>query len=144
MNMLGWQKCMNKDEKVDLYLSVEKISKDINQFTCYDPVTPSGTCQGFPNWGIISSLHTFVYPPLANNAFQKNHEIMAEHQVPDFGYPKLHTSEGNNSSAASLEKQDSSEFAFAQWIPTFSKTGKVSTHAQGFNVQGEQRKKKKK
>ncbi|KNZ59829.1 hypothetical protein VP01_1656g3 [Puccinia sorghi] len=31
---------------------------------CYDPVTPSGTRQGFPKWGIISSLHTFVYPPV--------------------------------------------------------------------------------
>ncbi|KNZ50376.1 hypothetical protein VP01_4458g2 [Puccinia sorghi] len=30
---------------------------------CYDPVTPSGTRQGFPNWGIISSPRTFVYPP---------------------------------------------------------------------------------
>ncbi|KNZ47381.1 hypothetical protein VP01_643g1 [Puccinia sorghi] len=31
------------------------------QGSCYDPVTPSGTCQGFPNWGIISSLHTFIF-----------------------------------------------------------------------------------
>ncbi|KNZ54717.1 hypothetical protein VP01_2874g1 [Puccinia sorghi] len=64
---------MNKDEQVSLYLSVEKISKDINQFNS-----------------------------LANNAFQKNHDVMVEHKMPDFGDPKLHTSEGNNFSAASL------------------------------------------
>ncbi|KNZ58015.1 hypothetical protein VP01_2015g1, partial [Puccinia sorghi] len=52
MNMLGWQKCRKKDERVGLYLS------------------------------------------LANNTFQKNHNIMVEHQMPDFGDPKLHTSKG--------------------------------------------------
>ncbi|KNZ51729.1 hypothetical protein VP01_383g1 [Puccinia sorghi] len=29
---------------------------------CCDPVTPSGTCQGCPNWG----LRTFVHPPVSN------------------------------------------------------------------------------
>ncbi|KNZ54722.1 hypothetical protein VP01_2874g6 [Puccinia sorghi] len=59
------------------------------------------------------------FTQLANNTFQKNHDIMVEHIMPDFGDPKLPMSEGNNFSAASLVY-----------------TGKVSTHAQGFNVQG--------
>ncbi|KNZ64698.1 hypothetical protein VP01_10036g1, partial [Puccinia sorghi] len=127
------------DDQVCLYLSVEKISKYIDRFTS---VIQRGNQAGL----IIGKS----FKQIANNSFQKNHDIIVEHKMTDFGDPKLHTSEGNNFSAASLvskmyngfyntphkDKRDASEFAFVQLITTFSKTGKVSTHAQGFNVQG--------
>ncbi|KNZ60404.1 hypothetical protein VP01_1559g4 [Puccinia sorghi] len=131
MNMLGWQKCMKKDEQVGLYLSVEKISKYIDRFT-------SVVQQGHQAGLIIGKS----FKQLANNTFQKNYNIMVEHKMPDFGDPKIHMSEGHNFSAASLvsymydgfyntlkkDKQDASEFAFFQCISTFSKTGKGSIH----------------
>ena len=139
MNMLGWRKCMKQDERIGLYLALVKISKEIDRFTA---VVQRGHRAGL----IIGKS----FKQLADNAFQQNHEIMVEHKMPDFGDTKLDTSEGNNFSAASLvsytydgfyntphkDKRDASEFAFVQWIPTFSKTGKVATHADGFNVQG--------
>ncbi|KNZ51105.1 hypothetical protein VP01_4092g1 [Puccinia sorghi] len=131
MNMLGWQKCMKKDEQFGLYLSVEKISKYIDRFT-------SVVQRGHQSGLIIGKS----FKKLANNTFQKDHNIMVEHKMPDFGDPKIHTSEGHNFSAASLvsymydgfyntpqkDKRDASEFAFFQCISTFSKTGKGSTH----------------
>ncbi|KNZ62116.1 hypothetical protein VP01_1310g1 [Puccinia sorghi] len=42
---------------------------------CYDPVTPSGTRQGFPNWVIISSPRTFVYPPQSTTSITTQTEL---------------------------------------------------------------------
>ncbi|KNZ56431.1 hypothetical protein VP01_2404g5 [Puccinia sorghi] len=38
---------------------------NLNQssFILYDSANVGKGCDGFPNWGIISSLHTFVHPP---------------------------------------------------------------------------------
>ncbi|KNZ49689.1 hypothetical protein VP01_4847g1 [Puccinia sorghi] len=41
--------------------------------TCCDPVNPSGTFQGCPNWGIIFSLHTFVRNKSLNPQLEPHH-----------------------------------------------------------------------
>jgi len=139
MNMLGWRKCMKKDESVGLYLSVDKISKDVDGFT--DVVLRGHRA------GVIIGK---AFKQLADAAFKKNHEIMVEYDMPDFGDPALEDAEGNNFAASTsvaytydgfynkphCDEKDASEFAYVQWIPTFAKTGKVATHSDGFNVQG--------
>ncbi|KAA1087453.1 hypothetical protein PGT21_031851 [Puccinia graminis f. sp. tritici] len=139
MNMLGWRKCMKPNERAGLFLSQAKINKDVHGFT-------SVVRRGHQAGVIIGKS----FKDLADNVFAKNHDIMVEYDMPSFGDATLDDLEVNNFSAASslsytyggfynsphTDNQDVSEFAYVQWIPTFAKTGKVATHAEGFNVVG--------
>ncbi|KAI7949926.1 hypothetical protein MJO28_008747 [Puccinia striiformis f. sp. tritici] len=123
MNMMGWRKCMKPDERVGLYLSQAKINNNVDGF---DSV-------------------------LADHAFTKNHNIMVENHMPGFGDPNILNSLDNNFNASSsisytydgfyntphTYNRDASEFAYVQWIPTFSRTGKVANrHVDGFDLTG--------
>ncbi|KNZ63652.1 hypothetical protein VP01_1117g2 [Puccinia sorghi] len=68
------------------------------------------------------------FKQLANNAFLKKPQHYAASSV-SYKYDGFYNTPHK-------EKQGASKFSFFQWIPTFSKTGRSSTHAQGFNVQG--------
>ncbi|KAH9452372.1 hypothetical protein Pst134EB_016326 [Puccinia striiformis f. sp. tritici] len=76
---------------------------------------------------------------------------MVENHMPGFGDPNILNSLDNNFNTSSsisytydgfyntphTYNRDASEFAYVQWIPTFSRTGKVANrHVDGFDLTG--------